>query len=93
MKINIMRNTEKPSFCWDRDWTVGEIKERLRSAPHFERIRLTAWIMREGTFEEVWNFLTPQQVYPLLEKLLPRLGRKKEYWRYTFDAWHRLGKV
>lgn len=93
MKIQSMAPDEKPSFCWDRDWTVADIKARLRVESGFERLRLIAWILREGTYDEIWNLLQPQQVYAMRDELLPMLGRKKEYWRYTLDVWHRMGKI
>jgi hypothetical protein len=93
MKIQPLDNAQKPSFCWDRDWTVGEIKTRLHFATGFERLRLISWILREATFDEIWNFFSPADIYPLLVELLPWLGKKRDYWRYTFDVWRRLGKI
>ena len=93
MKIRRLSDSEKPSFCWDRDWTVGEIKHRIHAASEPQRLRLYAWILREATFAEVWNFFSPAEIYPVLEELVPWLGKKRDYWRYTFDVWHRLGKI
>jgi hypothetical protein len=93
MKITRLTDSEKPSFCWDRDWTVGEIRRRLREATGLERLQLTGWILREGAFQEIWSFFSPQEVSPSLDSVMPFLGRRKEYWRYTFDVWRKLGKI
>jgi len=36
-----------PYICWDRRWTVADIRARLRAAQGVERHRLMAWLMRE----------------------------------------------
>lgn len=84
---------DSPSFCWDRGWTKTELIERLRTADEPERDRLMAWILREALTAEVWEYVTPKEVDARLERLLPRLGRKREFWRYLFGKWHELGKL
>lgn len=93
MKIKRIDDTEKPSFCWDRPWNFGTVKNELKRADEQSKIQLISWILREGTFNEIWNILNPGETFLLMDKLLPFLGRKKEYWRYTFNVWHQLGKV
>lgn len=73
--------------------TNGEIMQGLRDLTGFERNRLVAWIMREARFDDVWKFLKPQDVREHFEELYPFLGRSKEFWKYTMDTWHELGKV
>jgi hypothetical protein len=93
MKIKPLSDDSIPTFCWDRQWNSGEIRRRLRETEGFEKLRLIAWIMREGTFNEIWNFLKPSEVSPILKDILPLLGKKRDYWSYTFDVWRRLGKI
>jgi hypothetical protein len=93
MKIKKFADSDIPSFCWDRPWSFGVIKEKLRLADEQEQIRLISWILREGAMEEIWNLLKPDEIYLQLDKIAPLLGRRKEYWRYTFNVWHQLGKI
>jgi hypothetical protein len=93
MIIPRLRDDLKPSFCWDRDWTFGEIRRRLRESIKFDKVKLIAWILREGTYAEIWNLVSPKEVFFMLDTLKPFLGRRKDYWSYTFDVWHKLGKV
>jgi hypothetical protein len=93
MKIKRIDDAQRPSFCWDRSWDFATIKYELMRADEQKKIQLISWILREGTFDEIWNILNPRETFLLINKLLPFLGRKKEYWRYTFDVWHKLGKV
>jgi hypothetical protein len=93
MKIKMFADSDIPSFCWDRPWSFGVIKEKLKMADEQERINLISWILREGSMDEIWNLLTPHEIFASIDKILPFLGRKKEYWRYTFNVWHQLGKI
>ena len=88
--VKKLSNTAIPSFCWDRNWTVGEIKKRLREDNSFSVI---AWILREAKFSEVWNFVTPQQILTNFDKLESQLGRKAAFWRYILNEWRELGKL
>jgi hypothetical protein len=82
-----------PNFCWDRKMTVGQIRERLRSASGFEWMQTASWILREAAFAEVWTFLDPKDVYSRREELAPFLGRRRSFWQYILGAWHELGRI
>lgn len=84
---------DRPSFCWDRDWSKDDLRARLAAADPAERERLMAWILREARPAEVWEYLTPREVDACLDRLLPRLGRKQKFWKYLFGKWHELGKL
>ena len=82
-----------PYICWDRSWTVGEIKTRLRDAEDVERHRLMAWLMRELKPSEVWYFLTPSQVYEQFDYIQRWLGPAREGWAYLLRTWHEMGRI
>jgi hypothetical protein len=84
---------EIPYFCWDRPWTVREIRERLQAAEGMERDKLAAWIMREAAFRDVWQFLSPAEVRELFPRVMLQLGRWKEFWQYILGTWRELGKI
>jgi hypothetical protein len=86
-------NEEIPYFSWDRALTAGQIKEMLRMQTGRSWSQLAAWIMREAAFADVWQFVTPQEVWQRFGEVEPFLGRRREFWRYILKAWHELGKV
>jgi hypothetical protein len=92
MKVAPLPDDTIPYFCWDRRLTVAEIKARLAAASGLERVRWASWIRREAAFEDVWTFLSPEEVRDHLTELRPFLGRKKEFWQYIIETWHELGK-
>ena len=82
-----------PYICWDRRWTVGEIRKRLHVHDSDERFRVLAWLMRELKPSEVWYFTSPQAVYAQFDALKPWLGKTRSFWEYLLGTWHELGKL
>lgn len=82
-----------PSFCWDRNWTVSEIRRRLQVSKEWDRDLLMAWILRESPISEVWDYLSPLEVADSLPRILGFLGRRKDFWNYIIGAWRELGKI
>ncbi len=88
-----MSDHEIPYFCWDRSWSVGEIRGRLSGQAWPEKADLAAWIMREAKFEDVWTYLTPEEVGSHISALVPMLGRRRELWEYIVRTWYDMGKL
>ena len=65
-----------PYICWDRDWSVAEIRSRLLSSEGVEKHRLMAWLMRELKTPEVWFFLKPTDIRQ--EFAGPRVGTRAQ---------------
>ena len=82
-----------PYICWDRHWTVADIRERLHSSQGVERHRLMAWLMRELKTPEVWFFLKPADVQREFDGIRRWLGPSRPLWDYLLRMWHELGKL
>ncbi len=82
-----------PYICWDRQWTVADIRHRLASTQGVERCRLMAWLMRELKTPEVWFFLKPADVQRDFEGISRWLGPARPLWTYLLGTWHELGKL
>ena len=90
MKIKqprIHRRPEYPDFCWSRNLTKTALKKLIRAGD----LDATALVLREANMNEVWDYTDPYFVQANLENLLPRLGRRKELWKYAIDGWEKLG--
>ncbi len=90
---NKLQENQIPYFCFDRKLTVKDIKQKLKTYKGIQKSLLTAWILREATFKDVWEFLTPKDVWNDLSRLKRFLGRKKQFWEFTMEKWHELGKI
>ena len=86
-------NDRAPYFCWDRNLTEKDIKNQLQTFTGKKREQLVAWILREASFRDVWNYITPSEVAEMLPQLQNSLGRWKDFWNYIFMTWHELGKI
>jgi hypothetical protein len=82
-----------PYICWDRDWSVAEIRSRLRSSEGVEKHRLMAWLMRELKTPEVWFFLKPTEIRQEFVGISRWLGPARPLWEYLLGIWHELGKL
>ncbi|HMP73796.1 MAG TPA: hypothetical protein PKE55_11095 [Kiritimatiellia bacterium] len=82
-----------PYICWDRNWTVGDIKQRLTDAQGSSRHQLMAWLMRELKTSEVWYFLKPTEIYQEFDHIKRWLGPAESRWTFLLKTWHELGKV
>ena len=82
-----------PYICWDRNWTVADIRSRLLSASGVARYRLMAWLMRELKTQEVWFFLNPTDVHRNFDDISRWLGPARPLWEHLFRMWHELGKI
>ena len=82
-----------PYICWDRNWTVADIRSRLRTADDAERHRLMAWLMRELKTQEVWFFLKPADVQREFNDISRWLGPARPLWEHLLEMWHELGKL
>jgi hypothetical protein len=82
-----------PYVCWDRQWTVADIRHRLAASQGVERHRLMAWLMRELKTSEVWFFLKPAEIQREFEGISRWLGPARPLWTYLLKTWHELGKL
>ena len=62
-----------PYFLWDEPMGVAELRERLRTASHPERVRLIGKILREARDTDVWEFVFERwRIEGFLAKSLPK---------------------
>lgn len=88
----MLKNNAIPYFAWDRKQTVEDIKMLLKQDGK-DWIKTIAWIMREAAFDDVWEFITPKEVWSNFNQIEPFLGRKKRFWKYILGMWNELGKI
>ena len=77
----------RPSFLWDYDLTEGEIREMLQSSLE-KRKWLVARILEHARFDEIWKYLTRDQIeHDLPHVRLPE--KTKQHWAYALKRWKR----
>jgi hypothetical protein len=91
LTTDLTRTDERPYFLWDEDVSVAEFRQALGVAKPRERARLIGKLMREARDTDVWAFVTPREVWADLSSIRMYLGRRRPFWDYLLNAWHRDG--
>ena len=60
----------RPYFLWDEPLTIRQLREILRSGSEQERLAYMAKILREARYEDVWEFLSVDDLVRHWEQLL-----------------------
>ena len=93
LTTDLSRNQERPYFLWDEDRSVEEFREAMRASRGPERHRLIGKLMREARDTDVWVFISPREVWSDFASIRPYLGRRRAFWDYLMNGWHRDGAV
>lgn len=91
LSTNLRDPAARPYFLWDEDTTVAELRSAIELAEPEEWARLVGKVMREARDPDVWHFVTPHEVWERRAELDRYLGRRRAFWRYLLEAWHRDG--
>ncbi len=81
----------RPYFLWDEQRSTGQFRQALAAAPPAERYRLIGKLMREARDPDVWQFVSPHEVWTNFPAIRPYLGRRRGFWEYLLSAWHQDG--
>ena len=80
-----------PYFLWDEPMTVAEFRERLQISSPAEQTRLLAKLLREARDTDVWQFISPAEVWQKWSSLAPQLGRRRSFWEFLLNHWQKEG--
>ena len=80
-------------FAWDRPETAESLRRRLVRENGQQWLRTAAWIMREARIEEVWDFLSLEEIAGRFAQLRPHLGRRFPVWESLLNAAHDVGRI
>lgn len=76
----------RPSFLWDYDLTEAQVHEILQHEPFKQRKWLIARILERAPLQEVWRYLTMEQIRDALPHL--RMDPKTQrHWQEAIELW------
>lgn len=86
---------ERPYFLWSEGekLTDEELREKLRSSDPKERALWTGRVLREARFNDVWKYVSLQQLLADWSLVERHLGRRRSFWQFTLNQWHTLGLI
>ena len=91
LSTNLSDQAARPYFLWDEDTTVAELHSAISHAAPEEWARLVGKMMREARDTDVWRFVTPRAVWERRSLLDRYWGRRRAFWYYLLEGWHRDG--
>lgn len=77
---------KRPYFLWDYNFSDLEVKKIIKRGDKFTRNFLVSRILESAKFEDVWKYITLEN----LVIIFPELKLKKEIkqiWKKAFQAW------
>ena len=80
----------RPYFLWDVEMTLDEFRERLRDSDRETRAYLVGKLMRQAKPDDVFSFVTTNDLVDLWPDVQPYLGRMRTFWNWLLRAWKLL---
>jgi hypothetical protein len=93
LSFDVSADEARPYFLWDTQMSAGELRRRLREGDEDERLLWVGRIMREARYQDVWKFLTLDDVLAHWDRLRGRLGRMNPFWEFLIRSWREHGLI
>jgi hypothetical protein len=81
--------SERPYFVWDYDISEEQVRQILRSGNSTEKAWVISRILEHAKWEDIWRYLTMDDIRQNLERLRFRRPQDRELWAYALDRWTR----
>ncbi|HUH04812.1 MAG TPA: hypothetical protein VML75_22600 [Kofleriaceae bacterium] len=82
---------DRPYFLWDEDMTIAEFRDRLADPDPEVRAYFIGKLMRQAKPDDVFSFVTLDEICELRPSIERYLGRTKEFWLWLLDRWRPPG--
>jgi hypothetical protein len=79
--------SQKPYFLWDVPIGEAELRERLHDGDPDTRAQWEARIMREARFDDVWRYVSLDDVLRDWKHIQRHLGRQRAFWEFLIQGW------
>lgn len=84
----------RPYFLWDCKLTRSEFEKHIANLEDPEvRAYFAAKLLRQAKPDDVFLFLTAQEIANLWHDMLPDLGNKREFWNWLLNILEGQGYV
>jgi hypothetical protein len=78
---------ERPYFFWDYDLTEADVRRIVREGTPQEQAWVVARILEYAKWDDIWRFLTPDDIRRNLDRLRFRLPQDRQLWEYALTRW------
>lgn len=77
----------RPYFLWDTELTLEQFVALLRDGDRATRAYMVAKLMRQAKPDDVFEFVTLEQIRELWPEVQHDLGRTREFWGWILRQW------
>lgn len=83
-----------PYFNWDAPVTNADVRHALGNGTEEDKLFWIARILAEARYADVWKYVSLRHdVLPRWERLRRRLGRRRPFWEFLIERWHKDGYI
>jgi hypothetical protein len=79
--------SERLYFFWDYDISQAQVLHILESGPPHEKAWIISRILEYAKWEDIWRYLTPEDIRQHFEQLHFRRPQDRELWAYALERW------
>lgn len=77
----------RPYFLWDCDMTLNGLRRALRSSEPVARAYLVAKLMRQAKPDDVFSFVSVDEIRELWGLVEGQLGTARPFWSWLLARW------
>ena len=81
----------RPYFFWDYDISDEEIRHILHQGSPMEKAWIITRILEYAKWDDIWHYLTVEDIRQNLEHLRFRRPQDRELWEYALKRWAHHG--
>lgn len=82
-----VESTRRPYFFWDYDLTEEQVRDILRSGNEIEKAWVITRILEYARWEDIWHYLTVDDIRQNFEHLRFRWPQVRDLWAYALKVW------
>lgn len=83
----VERSAQRPYFFWDYELTEEEIEEILSGDNEFEKAWVITRILEYAKWDDIWKYLSPDDIRENFDHLRFRRAQDRELWAYALRRW------
>jgi hypothetical protein len=77
----------RPYFPWDGDLTLSRFLTLLKGGDRVKRADLAGKLMRPAKPDDVFEFVSLDEIRDLWPDLQPDLGKTRPFWTWLLEVW------
>lgn len=81
------KRRERLYFFWDYDIAEDDLRAILAGDNETEKAWAMSRLLEAATWDDIWRFITPNDLRANFDRLRFRFPRDREMWAYALQRW------